>query len=182
MANNALTKVWNENSTLVKKSDTAKMALAKRSIENATSIYEAYQEQVQAGILANNVQSAMDEIQVRTDMQVANIFEQADKVVAAQKSSYVKAGVEFSGSAMSVISDTVNDAAEAVFIKQMEANYELQGLAFKKGALERQASNANLLTEIAKGTLKSAAGLAGDFADIKKGNSKNTGAMGLGKQ
>lgn len=176
---NPIGKLFNENAELFKNSDAAKMAVGKRAIENGIGIYEAFNKQLQAQLESNNIQTAINEIEARTNIQVGNIHTQADKVLASQQAAYTKAGVTVSGSAMSVMSDTLNDAAEAIRVKQMEAGYELLGLAMKKGILDRKASSGALMSDILKTSIKSAVGLAGDFEGIKRKNSRNIGAAGI---
>lgn len=122
---------------------------AARGLEFAGAMYGAYQDQAYAAIQAGNMQRQMEEIEARTKMELVQINLQSEKVVANQQAAFISGGVELSGSAMSVVSDTLNDAAQAAYIRRREADYDLGSLAIEKAQYKSAASSETLMLKIA---------------------------------
>lgn len=150
-----------------------------RGLEVASGINSAFQEQAYASIQEGLISRQMDEINTRTNMQIAQINQQAEKVSATQQAAFISGGVQVTGSAMDVISDTLNDAAQSAYIRRREADYDLMGLAMNKQQYHSMASNETLLLKSAAATLGGAAGFAKDMAMYSKGSGK-TRAGGIG--
>lgn len=141
------------------------MFAAQRGAETAIKWNEAFQAQAQAQLQSGALQMQMEEIQLRTDMQIRNIYKTSEKVQSAQTAAFTAGGVEISGSAMSVISDTINNAAEAAYIRQREANYDLLSTGMEKYKYDQMGSNETLMLKLATATI----GGAKDFASDMKG-------------
>lgn len=133
-----------------------------RGIQTGSGIGDAFRQQAAAGLKADALQTQMDEIAVRTKMQSAKIAQKAERAVAEQTASFVSAGVEISGSAMSVLADTVSNAAEAAYIRQREAAYDMEVMAAEKGALDKAASNTTLLLNATAAGISGAGGYLRD--------------------
>lgn len=148
---------------------------ASAAIEFTSSVNAAYKEQAYAQFQSSQMQRQMDEIEGRSKLELRKMGEHAEKVVAGQEVSFIKAGVELSGSAMSVISDTLNDAAQAAYIKQRETDYDLGSSAMEKKSYDLAASDSNLYLKIAAAGL----GTAASFGKNMYGYNKGGGAKGL---
>jgi hypothetical protein len=153
---------------------------ASHGIDTALKIKNAFDEQVQAKFLSLGLEKQMQEIEARTQMQIQNIYKQSDKIVAQQEAAFISGGVELSGSAMSVISDTINNAAEASYIRQREADYELLGIAMKKSQYDSMASNETLLFSLAAAGIGGTAGVATDMYKLNRSSTRDRGASGIG--
>jgi hypothetical protein len=157
---------------------TASLAMmgAKHAAGTAIGWYEAFQSQAQAQLQSGALQYQMDEIESRTKQQIQNIYKYSDKVTSNQEAAFQSAGVEMSGSAMSVVSDTLNNAAEAAYIRQRESDYDLLSVGMEKYKYDQMASNETLLLNLATTTIGGAKGFASDYADSQKAHTKNRGA------
>jgi hypothetical protein len=148
---------------------------AQRGLETGLQMKSAFDAQATAAIQASMLEMQMQEIESRTQMQIQNIYKQGEKVVSEQQAAFIKGGVELSGSAMSVISDTLNDAATAAYIRQRESDYELIGIAGQKGYYEQMASNENLWLNLTAAGINGVAGVAGDMYKYKQAHTKKIG-------
>lgn len=154
---------------------------AQRGLETGLAMKSAFDSQAQAEMQSANFEYQMSEIRSRTDTQIANIYQQGEKVAAEQTASFIKGGVELSGSAMSVISDTLNNAAKAAYIRQRETDYELIGIAGQKGYYDQMASNESLWLNLTAVGLNGVASYAGDKYAYNKQHTKNVGGGGATK-
>lgn len=158
-------------------------ALALMAGQHATGtlmgIKGAFDARAAAEIASMQIQMQKDEIAARTKMQIGQIHRQAEKVVASQEASFISGGVTLSGSAMSVISDTINDAAMATYIRQRESDYELMGLSMQQSEYDSAASDKALWMNIGTSVLGGAAGMASSYAQHSRANTQNRGATGL---
>ncbi len=138
-------------------------------IEMAMSLNSAFQEQAYAQLQSDMMQRQMDEIESRTQIEIYNINKSSEKVVANQQAAFIMGGVELSGSAMNVISDTMNDAAEAAYIRQRETDYEMVSSTMEKTAFDRAASTEAFTLKMLAAGLGSATGYAKNMAAHNKG-------------
>lgn len=146
------------------------MFAAQRGVETAVKFNEVFRQQAQAQLQSGQLARQMEEIESRTKMQLQNIYQASEKVQSAQISAFVSGGVELSGSAMSVISDTINDAAEAAYIRQRESDYDRMSIGIEKFAYDDMASNETMMLGLAAATLGGAASFGGDMARQGKGS------------
>jgi hypothetical protein len=151
-----------------------------RGLEAASGINSAFQEQAYAQLQEGLIQKQMDEINTRTNMQIAQINKEAEKFTAKQEVGFISGGVELTGTPMNVISDSLNDAAQAAYIRRREADYDLMGLAMDKSQYHRMASNETLILKAATATIGATAGYAADKAMYGKGAGKTRSANGIG--
>lgn len=151
---------------------TASLAMmgAKAGFETAVAFNQAFQSQAQAQLQSGALQRQMEEIDLRTKMQIRNIYKQSEKVQSAQTAAFTAGGVELSGSAMSVVSDTINDAAEAAYIRQRESDYDLMVIGMQKHGYDKMASNETLMLNLASATIGGVTSFAKSYAkaDMKK--------------
>lgn len=154
---------------------------AATGIDLGLKMGEAFQQQYAAQAASFNLQRQMDEIDWRTDAAIQDIYKTSEKVQSNQVAAFIKGGVEISGSALSVLSDTISDAASAAYIRQRESDYDKLGLAISKAGYDRMASNEALLLNMGS----TAIGGISKAATAKYGNNKadvrNRGAAGLGE-
>ena len=153
---------------------------AQRGIETGLAMKGAFDSQQLALQQSANLEMQMEEIQTRTNMQIQNIYQKSEKVVAAQEAAFTKAGVQISGSAMSVISDTLNDAAKSAYIRQRETDYDLMGISMDKAHYDRMGSTETLLLNLGAAGLKGYAGHKKDQFNYARKSIRNIGAAGLG--
>lgn len=153
---------------------------AQRGLQTALEIKQARDAQVQAEFSAAAIERQMGEIQDRTKEQVNNIWAQAEKVSAIQQGAFISGGVELTGSALSVVSDTMNNAARAAYIRQRETDYEMIGLAFNKGQYEQMASDETLLLRIGAAGVNGVAGLMQDKYAYNRRSLRDAGTSGIG--
>lgn len=164
---------------------TASMAMmaAKSGMGAALAMNDAFRQQAAAALQSGALQIQMDEIQARTKMQIQNIYKTSEKVQSAQTAAFVAGGVEISGSALSVISDTINDAAQAAYIRQRESDYDTMSIGMEKYAQDQAASNETMLLKVGAGLIGAGAEYAGAVKDHNKVNggiNRSSGGYGLG--
>lgn len=151
-----------------------------RGLQANQQIKDAYQQQVVARLSAESIQRQMDEINDRTNIEIANINKQRDRTLSEQQASYIYSGASMTGSAMSVLSDTISQAAEATYIARRETDYELQNLAAKKAGFDYAARNRELLDNLLAIGLNTGAGYVSDVHSYNRANTRTRGASGLG--
>lgn len=149
-------------------------------LQLASGVNQAFQEQAYAQLQSGMMQRQMEELEYRNKVNLRQIAEKAEKVTAAQTGAYVMAGVEISGSAMDVISDTMNDAAQAQYMRMREHEYTMSNLAMDKYNMDARGSNQALFLKIASAGLGAGANFAQAYALSEKGSGKKT-ASGLGQ-
>lgn len=155
---------------------------AQRGIETSLAVKGAMDAQVIAKYQSAAIENQMNEIENRTKIQIQQIHQQSDKVVASQQEAFISGGVRLSGSAMSVISDTLNNAAQSAYIRQRETSYELIGSAMEKANYDKMASNETLMLNIGGSMLLGAASLGGDKYKYEQAKTRNVGTTnGLGE-
>ena len=138
---------------------------AAAGLQLAAGINTAFQEQAFAQLQSFNIKRQMDEIEDRTNIEIGKINQKAEKVVASQTAAYISSGVELSGSAMSIVSDTLSDAAQETFMRQRETDYTLMSMGMEKHQMDKMGSNEAMLMKI--GT--SAIGAGTSYAGAKYG-------------
>lgn len=151
---------------------------AARGMEAGQGISEAYKQKVFASLQADAVKNQIKEIDKRASIEIGQVFEQGERVVAEQTAAFIKGGVDLSGSAMDVISDTMSDAAEAAYVRRREADYEMIGLKMQEASLREAGSDLNFFLNSLSAVGGAAANFAGDYAMYNKGSSgKSTSAF-----
>lgn len=99
----------------------------------------------------------MQEIRMRSEIESQQILNRGEKIAAEQKGAFIKGGVKLEGTALDVANDTMADAAEAMHMRLMEANYELLNLALQKGALRAGRTKGAIGLQVGKAFLNAAA-------------------------
>jgi hypothetical protein len=154
-------------------------------MELASGLGSAVSQQAYAEFQSGMMERQMAEINARTGMQIASVNASAEKVVAVQEAAFANAGVKLSGSAMSVVSDTMNDAAQAAYIRRREADYALMSTSIEKSQYDFMAKNEQMYLKMAGAGLGAAAGYGKDMYGYNKAHtgsgSSNRGAVGLGE-
>jgi hypothetical protein len=153
---------------------------AQRGIQTGFAIKEAFDAQAQAEMQSASIERQMVEIEERTKMQIQNIWQGSEKVEANQKAAFIAGGVELTGSAMSVISDTLNNAARAAYIRQRESDYDLMSLSMEQTQYDKMASNETLWLNIAAAGLGGASGFMSDVYANNRRSTRDAGATGIG--
>lgn len=161
-------------------SDAMALFAAQRGIETGLAMKGAFDSQAMARAQSANMERQMSEIEARSKMQLQNIYQQSDKVVATQQAAFITGGVKLSGSAMSVISDTLNDAAQAAYIRQRETDYDLMSLSIEKAGYDQMASNESLLLNLGVAGVNGVASLALDKYKYDRATTKERGATKIG--
>jgi hypothetical protein len=141
------------------------------------SINEAFKAQALAELQVMGIERQMSEMQQRNQMQQKAIEEKGSQAIAEQTAAFVQSGVKLTGSPMTVLSDTIADAAEAAYIQQRETDYTLTNLAVDKSIAERAASNQQLILNIAAGAVGAAGTYAKSLQAQNSGVTKNRGAF-----
>lgn len=147
-----------------------------RGMEAMKGIGDAYRAQAAAEVASMNIARQIEEIEGRNSLALQEIYKQGDEAVAEQSAAFISGGVELSGSAMSVLSDTLNNAAKASYMRQRETDYQVGSLMIEKGAYDSAASNKNLYMNMASSILGAGAGMAGDYARYNSQYSRHRGA------
>src|SRR5688500_6321141 len=129
------------------------MFAARRGLETGLAMNDAFQQQAQAELNSQALEIQMQEIETRTKMQIQNIYQQSEKVQSHQVAAFISGGVELSGSAMTVISDTIHAAAEAAYVRQRVSDYDRMGIAMEQHKFEQMASNETLYLNLAAATI-----------------------------
>jgi hypothetical protein len=138
-----------------------------RGMEAGQNIGEAYRQHAFAAAKQDELTRKMDEIESRTKMNIQDIAAKRERVQSEQVAAFVSAGVELTGSPMSVVSDTLNEAAQAAFIMQREADYDMISAAKEQAQIKEAGSRMNLMLNIAAATV---GGYANYKADTYKYN------------
>lgn len=159
---------------------TMAMFAASRGMQTGAAMGEAFARQAYAELKSEVIDTRMSEISSRADAEIRNIYAQGEKVVSEQVSAFTKGGVEISGSAMTVISETLANAAEAAYIRRREADYELMGLGMEQAQMDQMASNEALLMNLASAGMQGASGYQMDKFAYNRSSIRNRGATGLG--
>jgi hypothetical protein len=131
--------------------DPEKLRLAGTATLIGADIVDGYSTYVNESLRAEAIKRRQDEIGERAEISLLNIAKQEKKVVAAQAGAFQKSGVKLEGSALNVLSQTVNEATEAKLMKQREASFEQSKLEVERVLSERKAENAMLDTLFAIG-------------------------------
>lgn len=151
---------------------------ASRGLQTGQGIGQAAQQREFGRLQADLLASQMQEIDKRASIEIGQIFAKGERVVAEQEVAFVKGGVEMEGSAMTVISETMADAAEAAYIRRKEADYEMVGLAMQEASMREAASDQNFYMNSIAAVLGGAAGFGQDYymyqAMSSKGKTPNT--------
>lgn len=153
---------------------------AQKGIETGLAMKGAFDAQATARAQAASMERQMQEIEARTRMQIQSIHQQSEKVVATQQAAFISGGVKLTGSAMSVISDTLNDAAQATYIRQRETDYDLIGLSMEKASFDKMASDETLLLGLTAAGIQGAAGLALAKYQYGRKSTRDTGTTSIG--
>jgi hypothetical protein len=150
---------------------------AQAGLKTFQGIQQAYQMKAMAELKLEALDMQTAEMQARTRMQIDKIHQRSDQIRSEQEAAFVKSGVTMSGSAMSVVSDTLSQAAEAAYIRQRETNYDIMSLAGEKAAAKSAASNSQLLFNIAT---SAAGGVQTYFESMKNYNQARSLQRGAG--
>lgn len=153
---------------------------ASRGLQTGAAMGEAFAHQTFAKLKSDAIDMRMREISARADSEIKNIYAQGEKVVAEQTAAFTKGGVEISGSAMTAISDTLANAAEAAYVRRREADYELIGLAMERAQMDYMASNEALLMNLTSAGLQGAMGYQTDKFKYGRSSLRDRGASGIG--
>lgn len=151
-----------------------------RSVEAAAGLYSIQQEANVADAQAGLIDLQMENMKINHTINLDSVRGRADKVVAEQAAAFISAGVEMEGSPMSVVSDTMNDAAKEAFILQREHSSRMESAARDKAYYESQASTESMLLKTAALSFNAYAGMKTDEYKYNKANTKNRGASGIG--
>lgn len=156
---------------------------AQRGMETGTNISSAFRQQAYAQLMSESVQLKMSEISRRADMNIKEIHTSGERVVAEQTAAFISGGVDMTGSSMSVISDTLSNAAKAAYIARRESDYELEALSGEKGQFKAMASKSALQMGIATSIIGGASGFAGDKYRYESAQPRSGGrkAIGIGE-
>lgn len=152
---------------------------AARGIGAGQQIGEAYKQHIFASLQSDALQAQMREIDERATLDIEQTFREGERVVSEQTSAFVKGGVDISGSAMEVLSDTLSDAAEAAFVRRRESDFELMGLGMREAALDSLSSDMNLFLNVASAGTTAYAGFLTDEFMVNKVSLRNRGAGGI---
>lgn len=142
--------------------DALTLFAVQRGMQAGAGIGDAFKQQAYAALKSDMMQRQMDEIETRTKMQIENIYKQAEKVQSHQVAAFISGGVTLSGSAMSVVSDTMADAAQAAYIRQRESDYDVSSLMIEKSQYDAAASSETLMLNIAASSIGAYASFKGD--------------------
>jgi len=142
---------------------------AARGMQAGKEIGAAYKQKVFGELQADALKNQMAEIDSRASIQIGQIFAQGEQVVAEQTGAYIKSGVELSGSAMDVLSDTMADAAEAAYIRRREADYQITGLSMQEASLREASSDLNFFLNSASAAGGAYASYQGDKYNYNRG-------------
>ena len=148
--------------------------------ETGQAIGAALQAQVFHELQAGSIQRQMDELAIRNRNNQQQIYKGAEKVQSQQQAAYTAGGVDVSGSAMSVISDTLSNAAQAAYIQQREYDYNRENMGLKQSIEENAGSDMNTFLSIAAAGVSGTAKYQASQYEYNKMNKRNTGASGLG--
>lgn len=139
------------------------------------SVADAYKQQAMAELQAAALSRQMEEMEYRNKIDLRHISEQGQKVIAEQTAAYITSGVKLEGSAMTTISDTLANAAEASYIKQRELDYNLTNISMDKAQAEYAASNQQLILNMAAGLAGAATTYAASRAKLQQGTTRTRG-------
>lgn len=153
---------------------------AQKGIQTGFAMKEAFDAQAQAELASASIEHQMEEIKQRTQMQIQNIWQASAKIEANQKAAFIAGGVELTGSAMSVVSDTLNNAAMAAYVRQRETDYEMMSLEMKQEQYDKMASNETLLLNLSAAALGGAGGFMGDMYSYNRRSTRDAGTQGIG--
>lgn len=147
-----------------------------RGMQAGQGIGDAFRAQAAAEIQAMNLDRQIAEIEGRNKLALQEIYKKGDEVVAEQTAAFISGGVDMTGSAMSVVSDTLNNAAKSAFMRQREVDYTLGSLEMQKRQFERDASTTNLLLRMGTSVLGAGSGMASDYYAEKRASLRDRGA------
>lgn len=105
-------------------------------------IAEGYSKWAQNSMQAQALEKRQNEIDSRANISIANLLKQGEQVEAAQATSFVKSGVKLEGSALNVMSETLEQASEAARIKRREADFEITQLKVEEAVARTKANHA----------------------------------------
>lgn len=147
-----------------------------RGMQAGQGIGDAFRAQAAAEIQAMNLERQIAEIEGRNKLALQEIYKQGDEVAAEQIGAFISGGVELTGSAMSVVSDTLNNAAKSAFMRQREVDYTLGSLEMEKKQFERAASTTNLLLNMGTAVMGAGTNFAGDYYENERNSLRERGA------
>jgi len=131
-----------------------------RGMEGGQGIGEAYKQHAFSQLRADEFDRKMQEMNDRTKYNIANIDAKRERVQSELLSAFISGGVEMTGSAMSVVADTLNEAAQAAYIMQRESDYDMISASKEKAQIKEAGSRMNML-------LNMAAASVGSYANYK---------------
>lgn len=155
-------------------------ARAGRGFEAAVGLYSIQKESMLADSQAGLIDLQMQEMRANHSMNLDSIRERGDKVVSDQVATFISAGVEMEGSPMSVVSDTMNDAAKEAYILQREHGARMENAARDQAFYKAQGSVESMLLKSAALSFGTYAGMKSDEYKYNKSNTKNRAAAGIG--
>ena len=128
--------------------DPQKWRLAGAATLIGADIAEGYSKWAQNTLKANSIQKRQNEIDSRADISIANLLKQGDKVESQQATAFIKSGVKLEGSALNVMSETIEQANEAARLKRRQADFEISQMEVQKAIAKTKAKYAPFETAI----------------------------------
>lgn len=128
--------------------DPAKWKLSGAATLIGADIAEGYSQWAQNSLQAASIEKRQNEISRRADVSIANLFNQGEQIASKQASAFIKSGVKLEGSALSVMSETMEQATEAARIRRMEADFEIGQMEVEKALAKTRAKLAPFQTAI----------------------------------
>lgn len=111
-------------------------------------IADGYAKWATNSLRASQIEKRQSEINSRADITIANLLEQGEQVADKQEAAFIKAGVKIEGSALSVMSETLENANQAAMIRRREADFELGQMEVEKALARTKASMAPFETAL----------------------------------
>jgi hypothetical protein len=149
--------------------DAKKIALAGGASLIGADLIELSQTLSSSELAQKNIYERQKEMSERSDISLASIASQGEKVLGAQVSAFTKGGVKLEGSALDVMQETVSDAFEAMQIRQREADFANTQLEIKKAMQRKAAEFAPIDTLLSIAGTGASLHKAGAFKSDKKG-------------
>jgi hypothetical protein len=113
--------------------DPQKWKLAAGASLIGADLAEGYSKWANANLQKESIARRQEETSDRADISITNIAKTGEKTKAAQAGAFLKSGVKLEGSALDVMSETVQQATEAAMVRQREADLEVANMeAMKK--------------------------------------------------
>ena len=111
-------------------------------------IAEGYNEWANASLQANALERRQQEVSRRADVSIANLLQQGEQVAASQATAFVKSGVKLEGSALNVMSETMEQANSAARVRRMEADFEISQMKVQEAMMRTKAKFAPFQTAL----------------------------------